>query len=86
MQLTGKTLSIIGGMVLGLAVAQPGLASDSKQKPAFDWMANGTDHMSDKDRLEQARLAIRKARALNGNATWVCSPAGFGQRSQCQRG
>ena len=62
------------------------LASDEVPKAEFDWMANGADQKSSQTRLEQAKAAIIKARALSAGASWVCSPAGFGKRSHCERG
>ncbi len=81
-----SVLSVIGGLTICLALALPAAASEKPPKPAFDWMANATKVVSEKDRLEEARLALRKARVINANATWVCSPAGFGKRSHCTRG
>lgn len=73
-------------LVAGLALVVPVVASENVAKPAFDWMANGAQATPVEDRLAEAKLAILKARALNTNATWVCSPAGFGKRSRCERG
>jgi hypothetical protein len=64
----------------------PAAASEQQPLIKFDWMANGTKGGSEAERLEQAKEAVRKARALNTGSTWVCSPAGFGKRSQCERG
>ena len=61
-------------------------ASEAQPVAGFDWMANGAQTVAGADRLEEARVAVRKARELNANATWVCSPAGFGKRSHCERG
>jgi hypothetical protein len=74
------------GLVACLAFVGPVAASENVAKPAFDWMANGAQVTPAADRLAEAKLAIRKARALSANATWVCSPAGFGKRSHCERG
>ena len=73
------TLALRGGA----AVNQSG-----KTRPAvaFDWMANGTQGVSQETRRQRAREAVIRARALNKGATWVCSPAGFGKKSRCHRG
>lgn len=86
MHLTGKTLSIVGGIMLGWSLGQPAAATEVKPKPTFDWMANAAKSASNADRLKQARQAVSKSLAINTNSTWVCSPAGFGKRSRCQRG
>lgn len=50
----------------------------------FDWMANGKNAST---REARARRAARRASLMStrGGATWICSPAGFGQPSRCYR-
>ncbi len=74
---------VVLGYCLGPTTA---LAADDVQKPKFSWHANAQSTSQPQLSLKKARAAIIKARALNGNATWVCSPAGFGQGSRCTRG
>jgi hypothetical protein len=54
--------------------------------PAFNWFVNGTGTTADAAAIARTKAAIRKARALNTGASWVCSPAGSGRSSVCQQG
>lgn len=74
-----------------VTLALPGQASENQTREArtpvaFDWMANGTQGVSQETRRQRARQAVIRAKALNSGATWVCSPAGFGKKSRCHRG
>lgn len=74
-----------------VAVALMGLAGQTSAQSgpaphAFSWFANGVSSATQQDQLADARLALQDARILQQGATWVCSPAGFGQPSRCYRG
>lgn len=84
LRLTRGALALI---VLGYCLCPTAvLAADDVQKPKFSWHANAQTTSQPQLALKKARAAIIKARALNVNSTWVCSPAGFGQGSRCTRG
>jgi hypothetical protein len=69
--------------------AAPALASDDRDgrtASGFDWFANAAKPVSNAEAVARTRAAILKARALSHGATWVCSPAGSGQRAKCHKG
>ena len=49
---------------------------------AFDWLANGDATPSP----GKAKLALERYRVITGRGSWICTPAGFGQRSKCYAG
>ena len=50
----------------------------------FNWMANGTQlsHEEAQEKVRATRVAMIREM---GNGSWICSPAGYGRRSQCYR-
>ena len=52
------------------------------QAVAFNWLANGAAVPS----LDKARVGQKRSRVITGHGSWICSPAGFGQRSRCYAG
>lgn len=71
----------------GSAVAAEGTTTRSDRAvtaSGFDWFANGASA----NRKMLLRRAARRAsmQSTKGRATWICSPAGFGQKSRCHRG
>lgn len=82
------TLSV--GLVVAIstfpvaAVAEQQSNNRTQTVSGFNWMANG--NTVDK-RAARARKAARRASLMStrGGATWICSPAGFGQPSRCHR-
>lgn len=48
----------------------------------FDWHANGARDAS----VAKAKAALTLPSVINGPGKWVCSPAGFGQKSRCYSG
>lgn len=69
-----------------LAVAGQTSAQTGPAPQEFSWFSNGVQSATQQDRLAEARLALQNAHILRQGATWVCSPAGFGQPSRCYRG
>lgn len=84
---------LVVGMIAAISVTPTTAAAEAdKQSNArilkasgFNWLANGNDVSK---REARARQAARRASFLStrGGAKWICSPAGFGQRSRCYRG
>jgi hypothetical protein len=69
--------------------AAPATAIDDRNARAangFDWFANAAKPVSNAEAIARTRAAIVKARTLSKGATWVCSPAGSGQRASCHKG
>lgn len=71
--------------------AAPGMASEDRDKRAanaagFDWFANAGKPVFNDEAIARTKAAIVKARALSRGASWVCSPAGSGQRATCHKG
>jgi hypothetical protein len=65
----------------------PAQASDDKAKrPTFDWFANAAPALPKTEAAARKQAALLKARALSKGATWVCSPAGSGQKARCHKG
>lgn len=81
------TLSV--GLIVALstipvaAVAEQQSNNRIQNVYAFNWMAN-VKTVSKREEA-RARKAARRAslRSTRGGATWICSPAGFGQPSRC---
>lgn len=86
-------LTLIFGLIAAITMAP--LSADAETAPrnsakvqkvsGFNWLANGNDISK---REARARQAARRASLMStrGGATWICSPAGFGQPSRCYRG
>ena len=67
--------------------ALPAQASDDKTDHApFDWFANAATALPKAEAAARKKAALLKARALSKGASWVCSPAGSGQKASCHRG
>ncbi|MDE4097544.1 MULTISPECIES: hypothetical protein [Rhodobacterales] len=82
------TLSV--GFIVAITAIPMTAAAEAEQQSvenvyAFNWMANGKKVSK---REARARQAARRASWMStrGGATWICSPAGFGQKSRCYRG
>ena len=78
------------GLIAAIDPASAESQSDTKSKlkpvaTSFNWMANGNslDRREARARQNALRASIINSR---GRATWICSPAGFGQKSRCRRG
>jgi hypothetical protein len=74
---------------LVITCGKPVLASEDRVAHAtrgFDWFANASKPVSRAEAIARTRAAILKARGLSKGATWVCSPAGSGQRASCHKG
>jgi len=69
-----------------MAVAGQASAQSGPAPLNFNWFANGAADVSPSEAVTKARIAVQNARTLANGATWVCSPAGFGQPSRCYRG
>ena len=80
---SGLAVAIAWSLVLAPSI---GAAQNTAGGHGFNWFANGAQTSSTAESLIKAREAVRKARGLNANATWICSPAGFGQGSRCTKG
>jgi hypothetical protein len=52
------------------------------QTVAFNWLANGSTSAS----KARSKAAQKRNRVITGQGSWICSPAGFGQRSRCYAG
>lgn len=85
-----RTLRVAAMMAL---CAVPALATDDRdQRPAqtasagFDWFANAAKPVSKAQALARTKAAIQKASGLSKGASWVCSPAGSGQKASCYKG
>ncbi|SFR43772.1 hypothetical protein SAMN04488005_1950 [Yoonia tamlensis] len=48
----------------------------------FNWLANGSN-VEREHALAIARERQQLAAAQMGDGSWICSPAGFGQKSYC---
>jgi hypothetical protein len=57
-------------------------AANSVTPSGFDWLANGSD-LDRENALEIARERQILAATQMGDGSWICSPAGFGRKSQC---
>lgn len=67
--------------------ALPAQASDDKAKrTTFDWFANAAPVLPKSEAAARKKAALLKARALAKGASWVCSPAGSGQKARCTKG
>jgi hypothetical protein len=82
---SGSAEAVIGAKLLS---APPSLVQEqtvrrqSPQPTAFNWMANGSS-----GRTAGAAKAVQtRYRVITGKGSWICSPAGFGQRSHCHAG
>lgn len=81
----GSAETVMGNQLLSpppnLSQAENRLRSTSPSL-GFEWMANGSPRKaSDNIKVVRARY-----RVITGKGSWICSPAGFGQRSRCYAG
>ncbi len=81
----GNAEAVIGTRLLS---AGPLVASTRAAAPvrphavAFDWLANGASAAS----KSKSKAAQKRNRVITGQGSWICSPAGFGQKSRCYAG
>jgi hypothetical protein len=69
-----------------MAFPSVGISGEPRTTRGFSWFANAAYTQNNSLAIAKAQAAIRQAQRLNANTTWVCTPAGFGQKSQCMRG
>lgn len=83
-----KAVQKMGIAVLCAMLMTPSVteAQGSKKALKFNWLSKSSVAQQQYADAARTRAAIRKASGLNQNATWVCSPAGFGQPSRCAKG
>lgn len=79
-------VGLVASLSLVVALAFPALpaaaSSAETVQAAFNWHANAAPRPS----VAKAKAALRKYRIIDAKGSWICSPAGFGQRSRCTRG
>ncbi len=92
-EFSGKAKTILIAGVIAVAVAPSSIAAETQtgqnariiQASGFNWLANGNTISKREARARQA--AVRASfMSTRGGASWICSPAGFGQKSRCRRG
>lgn len=77
----------LGAAAVVLLFALPAQATDDKgARVTFDWFANAAPAVPKAEAAARKKAALLKARALTRGASWVCSPAGSGQKSRCYKG
>lgn len=82
---TGSSEAVIGTKLLSPAPHIVALRPAKLLKPqavAFNWLANGAPAAS----AIKSKAAQKRYRVITGQGSWICSPAGFGQRSRCYAG
>lgn len=82
---TGNTEALIRTKLLSAAPHVAAMRHGKVQKPqaiAFDWLGNGASSAS----ATKSKAAQKRYRVIYGEGSWICSPAGFGQRSRCYAG
>lgn len=82
---TGRSEAVIGPKLLSPAGYIEAMRPAEVLKPqavAFNWLANGASAAS----TDKSKSAQKRYRVISGQGTWICSPAGFGQRSRCYAG
>lgn len=85
-----KAAACIGLLVSGVLL--PTLSSADPVAPrtvqatkySFNWLSNGKAMTSEELAAIILAQQIKIAGAM-GDGSWICSPAGFGQRSRCYR-
>jgi hypothetical protein len=83
--IAGSSEAVIGTKLLSPTPYVQAMRATKPSKPrlvAFNWMANGALAASS----DKSRSAQKRYRVISGQGTWICSPAGFGQRSRCYAG
>ena len=89
MTLATTARHLMATALLSALLAGPSAGSEQKTTThrGFNWFANaaGTGTATRTEAIVRAKQAVRKAQVVNRGATWVCSPAGFGQPSRCYR-
>ncbi|MGV8954389.1 MAG: hypothetical protein ACOH2M_25050 [Cypionkella sp.] len=80
--LTGSAEAVMGNKLLSGPTSLSQTHTTPRSKLRFDWMANGSPTRS----LEKAQVIRARYRVITGQGSWICSPAGFGQRSHCYAG
>lgn len=81
----GSTEAVLGTKLLSPAPYIAAMRPAKLAKPqavAFNWLANGAPAAS----VMKSKAAQTRYRVIKGQGTWICSPAGFGQRSRCYAG
>jgi len=82
---SGSSEAVIGTKLLSPApyiVAMRPAKGLKPQAVAFNWLANGSPAAS----AIKSKAAQQRYRVITGQGSWICSPAGFGQRSRCYAG
>ncbi len=82
---SGSAEAVIGTRLLSASSYQAQrhpIRAQFGQRVAFNWLANGAAAPS----LEKAKASQKRSRVITGRGSWICSPAGFGKRSQCYAG
>lgn len=87
MTLATTARRLMATALLSALLAGPSAGSEQKTTThrGFNWFANAASATTRTEAIVRARAAVRKAQVVNRGATWVCSPAGFGQPSRCYR-
>jgi len=57
----------------------------ARKATSFDWFANAATPVNNDEATARTKAAIQKARVLTKGASWVCSPAGSGQKAACYK-
>lgn len=82
---SGSSEAVIGTKLLSPAPYIVAMRPAKVLKPqavAFNWLANGSPAAS----TLKSKAAQNRYRVISGHGSWICSPAGFGQRSRCYAG
>ena len=83
---TGSAEPVIGTALLSplpyFAAAVSPTKALKPQVVAFNWLTNGAEAPS----VGKAKAARQRFRVITAKGSWICSPAGFGQRSRCYAG
>lgn len=75
----GLAMSLAVVAVLSVSAFPVAASSPEKMQTQFNWYANAAPKPS----VTKAKAALKKYRIIEAKGTWICSPAGFGQRSRC---
>ena len=81
----GITEAVLGTKLLSPAPYVIAMRPAKLAKPqpvAFNWLANGASGAS----AIKSKAAQQRYRVIKAQGSWICSPAGFGQRSRCYAG
>lgn len=82
---TGSAEAVMGTGLLSPTSYTAAVRKVKAPKPqtvAFNWLGNGASSAS----AVKSKAAQKRNRVITGQGTWICSPAGFGQRSHCHAG